>query len=1201
MPPVVAAVVAIGSAVAGAIAAVASFIGTAFAAVSGFSVFGFNIGRALLQVGLSLALSSLLAPKRASVAERQASVLTMSLGETPRAVVVGQDATGGSLDNAWNDGGDFEFETLVISLSDVPVHSLVAFYVNDKRYVFTANGVQRQDGLANGGDSLWIEFRSGAPTDTIPTYISSQGVTAGEWTSGELADGFNKGCAYVVVRYKINDKVWTTGRPSFKWELKGALVYDPRKDSTVPGGSGAHRWGTPSTYEWSDNAEILRANFMWGFWNYANATTGPQLMVGPGKSFEEVPTADVIARANICDELVSLKAGGTEKRYRAGGTIYADDGWLEVEENFAAAMGGQLVERNGAIGVLPGAAQTPLPAFTDANILDGTESRYQGKLARDEMCNTVLARYPDPAQLYEETSAPIRRSLEDIVADGQPYEETLDLIFVRSGTQAQRIAEIHRRKKRLQAVAVVTLGPAYMLVEDGDWLPWQSDRRFGGATRTFEIYGVSVAQDGNTTLTLKEMASSVYAWNPAVDELDPNAPEYLPPGALPDAELSGFAVEAIVVTFEGSQIPAIKVTWTPPTDDSIKSIFIQWRRAGSTVVSSNTTSAVAAGEYIITEGLIGLAEYEVRLTPQAVPDRDAVTTAWESVTVAEASGGSSLNFSAISSANMLTFGRSLRKKVGELEALEWDDATPLQWDDETAIEWDLLGWDGHVYSAESYVGGATALGIVIYADKGLAFGLATSPEADDHYSNIDYAWLFGADGKRYIYESGVLVWDNDGDPEDVEANDVASVTYDGAFVRYFISGVMKRETAAASGLRFFFDSSFFSDAARLDGVSFASAATAGEYQETRYRRSVAPPATPTGSEPEGWSVIIPSGSDALWSITASKSQSGALITEWATPVLRSTPNWRGTYDPATVYYREDAVTFGGGSYRLIVETATGIAPSGTTQSTPQWEVLSAGGATPPVSPPAPSTLTIDVPASTTGVNLYDLAVANGYAGGNATITFEVESGTTIRGLAGSPNGGFAISTGVWPSGVTLALSLVVKNGAIVEGGGARGGRGGDCTGSGSGQGPGERGGDGGDAILCLAPITIDIQSGAIVRGGGGGGGGGNGYLRFGTPSTRVGGGGGGGGQPNGPGGSGGVATGGSFQANGATGATATTSAPGNGAGSGLGYGGRNGGAYGADGQAASNSGAPGAAGYAVRKNGNTVSVIQNGTIAGSIG
>lgn len=230
------------------------------------------------------------------------------------------------------------------------------------------------------------------------------------------------------------------------------------------------------------------------------------------------------------------------------------------------------------------------------------------------------------------------------------------------------------------------------------------------------------------------------------------------------------------------------------------------------------------------------------------------------------------------------------------------------------------------------------------------------------------------------------------------------------------------------------------------------------------------------------------------------------------------------------------------------------------------------------------TKTIDITGSGP-VNLRTLANADGYTGIGANITFEVESGTTITGTAGTADGagGIAIDTGTWPaSGVTLAL--VIKNGGKVRGGGGGGGNGGL---GGLPYGAGTVGGAGGDAIYCRTPMTVTINSGGELRGGGGGGHGGSGSNN-GDPFEPVdyGGGGGGGGKPNGAGGYG------NYGASNGTAGTATT--VGAGGSSPNASGGANGGDW-----ATQGSGAGGVGGYAVRKNGHSVSVANNGTMSGS--
>lgn len=383
----------------------------------------------------------------------------------------------------------------------------------------------------------------------------------------------------------------------------------------------------------------------------------------------------------------------------------------------------------------------------------------------------------------------------------------------------------------------------------------------------------------------------------------------------------------------------------------------------------------------------------------------------------------------------------------------------------------------------------------------------------------------------------------------------------------------------------------FTDAyAKLSLFRAAITGRTGSSQRSIYIRQLAPPATPTGNSPSGWSFTgIPSGTDTIWQSTGSFDAGMNLIGVWPTPRAVSTNAPAGTYNAGTTYYLTNNVGYGGGTYSALQDAFSGQAPSGTSAANAYWSVISAPGSVgAPATPPGAFSATIAL-TSGAAVNLRALADAAGYTGySNATITFNVPSGVTIRGLSG---GGIGIDTGSWPTGsYTIALTLVVQSGGIVDGGG---GDGGDSSYG--------AGGAGGDAIYCRVPLSggITINSGGTVRGGGGGGEAGYGVTvsggsgpTFGDPF--YGGGGGGGGRPNGGGGLGEASSGGGSGSNGTAGTT-TTAGTGGAGDAGTGAAGSSGGTF----AAAGGGGSGGAAGYAVRKNGNTVTVTNSGTMTGT--
>ena len=208
--------------------------------------------------------------------------------------------------------------------------------------------------------------------------------------------------------------------------------------------------------------------------------------------------------------------------------------------------------------------------------------------------------------------------------------------MVASGTQAQRILEILRRRARRQGVARATFRARACPLEPGDWITWTSER-YGWTGKTFEVITPSVGPDLSTELVLREVDVDVYAWNPATDELAPGDVADLPAGGTPLTSLSGLTVSNILVgaTDSVAERPGLRLEWTPVTDPSVIEIEIEVRRQGDTVAfNSRKAYDPGAGQYSWVDGIIGGTVYEVRARPVPRPARQVSWSAWISPAVA---------------------------------------------------------------------------------------------------------------------------------------------------------------------------------------------------------------------------------------------------------------------------------------------------------------------------------------------------------------------------------------------------------------------------------------------------------------------------------------------------------------------------------------------------------------------------------------
>ena len=564
----------------------------------------------LVATGLSMVSSAVFSPGGPAQEPRQASETTLQLGEYPRQVLFGKVATAGSLIDAFNYGGEYDtdWEVQLIALADHECEELVGFYVNDEYKSIGGNGP-----VTGFSGQLEVHFLPGTATQAWPSLVTANGPG---WN-----DPANNcaGMACIAVAYKADDPeaenpVWS-GRPRFLWIVKGKKCYNPALDSTVEGGSGSHRYDDPSTWEWTDNANVCRYQFQRGIYALDRIDQPDQLLLGRGLSAVEAPPERSIAHTAVCDETDPDFGGGTQKRYTFNGLIGSDETFLTAEGYFAEAMGGVIRQPEGGIEVEPGQPKAAVVEITDADILNLEQVEVEYFRSEDdrEWVNTVIPRYVEPTQKWKMHSAAIRREFDDVVADGGQRTQTLELKHVTVDGQAQRLGEIKRRLGRLLTVASIPLGPRFCELEEGDWIGWTSARHFKGERKVFRIERFNRDGRWHHQFGLREIDASIYGWNDADDLGTTGASATLQPPRSGIAAPGPSIWTAIGTELFGKgRQPALKVTGA--TENSrAEAVRIEFRKTGETIWEK-------AGDFppsMATRTLAGVAdetEYEVAIS-----------------------------------------------------------------------------------------------------------------------------------------------------------------------------------------------------------------------------------------------------------------------------------------------------------------------------------------------------------------------------------------------------------------------------------------------------------------------------------------------------------------------------------------------------------------------------------------------------------
>lgn len=342
------------------------------------------------------------------------------------------------------------------------------------------------------------------------------------------------GCSYVHLRYKLtgNDKKaespFAQGIPTRITIIgDGALVYDPRLDSTVTGGSGAHRADDQSTWEWDDDAARNPALLL--LWYMLGWRINGEVSIGCGIPPERIDLESFITAANLCDETVSLAAGGTEPRYRADGVFSDGDDPTNVIDNLKAAMNADLDDVGGKfrLTVFHNDLADPGPAFTDDDMIEGF--RWVQTPALSDSFNIVRGSFTDPrpASLYQLVDAP---PVEIESRDGINRFDNFDLALVQSPSQWQRLAKQRLQRQQYGGEFTTVFNARGWLLRKNMVIPL-SFARLGWVEKLFRVAEMEHRVDGSCPVTLREENAAIYAWDedeaPAVTLAAPTTYDFL--------------------------------------------------------------------------------------------------------------------------------------------------------------------------------------------------------------------------------------------------------------------------------------------------------------------------------------------------------------------------------------------------------------------------------------------------------------------------------------------------------------------------------------------------------------------------------------------------------------------------------------------------------------------------------------------------
>lgn len=593
--------------------AVATIAGIASVAskmvVAGKFLIGFTAAITSFAIGAGLSIiSRALMPKPDFGQMMDNITATIREPAATRKVIYGKVRVGGAVVYITNSTLNKDLY-LVICFAAHEVEEFESIWFGDEKVwengSFVANWASYADFGIHKGDQT--------TSDSVLTSAS------GDWTSTHVLNDI----AYLRVKLTWDEErvKFPNGVPNISAVIKGKKVYDPRKDSTSSVydsslGVDTHRVDTESTWEWSQNPALCIRDYL------------TDQKYGLGESNDNMDLETVAAVADICDEQVTLDAGGTHDRYHCDGVVDTGNSIKNNIEALVSCMGGRIGYVNGKYFMQAAEYEVPTITISEEHMVGPIS--IQTKQSRRSVYNGVKGTFVSEEENYIVADYPAKTDSTYALEDGDPVYLDMPLPFVTNQQRAQRLAKIALKRSRQQTLVTVPLNLAGLQFKAGDFINI-TNSRMGWTNKPFEVldYSLEMAAGGAITVNVQciETDSTVYDWTASTDEetyneaTDPSTDD----GTTVNAPTGLTLTETVDVSKDGAVSSSIQVSYTAST-----SAFVEYyqARAFPTADTDDKLFVRTEGTSLTFRGLKNTSagvEYKVRV--RAV-NSSGVRSAW---------------------------------------------------------------------------------------------------------------------------------------------------------------------------------------------------------------------------------------------------------------------------------------------------------------------------------------------------------------------------------------------------------------------------------------------------------------------------------------------------------------------------------------------------------------------------------------------
>jgi len=480
-----------------------------------------------VMLGLSAASAALLRPNTPS------SGTSLDFKPDPKAPIrgaMGYTALGGNkvFQATW--GYKRVAMSLGVALSLGPIDQVPRFEADGATVTFS--GPQNEATGFYAAD-MWQQTTLGLPGDAAllpPTGLKygNPGLTG--WGTQHAAPQTAFSFWTMVLAKNPEDRdVFTNGVPDPRWIGRWMKLWDPRKDSTYPGGSGPQRRDDWRTWEWSESPFVHALAWCRGHYklNLDGTIDRTKRIAGIGAPDAAIDIPAFVEGMNVAQA----------NAWTISGEWSTSDGKFQTLLAMLQAGGGEPISRGAQISVLVNAPRVATYTYTRDDLIGQAEIR--PLTPRRERKNTIVPRYKSEANGWQYVPAgEVTSSVYRDEDRGEPRSLEIEYTHVRHAKQAGQLAAYDLANLREGLTATLPSKVHLMHVHPGACITVDVPELALAGQKFIVRRATTNHQAASVTLELRSESDGKHAWalgqaaqpapSPSLSAVDP---KYVPPPA----------------------------------------------------------------------------------------------------------------------------------------------------------------------------------------------------------------------------------------------------------------------------------------------------------------------------------------------------------------------------------------------------------------------------------------------------------------------------------------------------------------------------------------------------------------------------------------------------------------------------------------------------------------------------------------------